>query len=335
MIQKKDSYINEDIYLKEKYVPYSTTKDIVGGKEVTIEYPYSDKISIRYYNLIPGITIIETNSNIETYYTDHENILEYRNPENIIIINSIIKGRCQIPYEKDKYIFLKEGSMNIYSKKDFPSSFHYLGESHVLHIVLNKKFYKPYPIDKNKKIIETIEHVFNITEKHSNIIYNDNDNIKQIINQIVSFETEDGITKNTYQTIKVFEFIVYIANTKIEMPKFKQHAYTDPQIRVVRKIKNVISRDIAGYDSIEGLSIEYGINITVLKNCFKDMYGKPLYSWYRTYKFHRAKDLIKNTNYPISKIANMIGYKSSSKFTKAFKNEIGELPSSYRKKNKE
>lgn len=61
------------------------------------------------------------------------------------------------------------------------------------------------------------------------------------------------------------------------------------------------------------------------------MYGKPLYTWYREYKFHRAKELIKNTDYPIAKIANMVGYKSSSKFSKAFKKEMGALPSSYRK----
>ena len=71
-----------------------------------------------------------------------------------------------------------------------------------------------------------------------------------------------------------------------------------------------------------------------MKNCFKDMYGKPLYKWYREYKFQRATDLIKNTTYPISKIANMVGYKSSSKFSKAFKTEMGVLPSSYRKKKK-
>lgn len=79
------------------------------------------------------------------------------------------------------------------------------------------------------------------------------------------------------------------------------------------------------------LSVTYGINLTTLKNCFRDMYGKPLYTWYREYKFHRAKELIKNTDYPIAKIANMVGYKSSSKFSKAFKKEMGALPSSYRK----
>ena len=39
---------------------------------------------------------------------------------------------------------------------------------------------------------------------------------------------------------------------------------------------------------------------------------------------------MQNTDDQIAKIEKMVGYKSSSKFTKAFKKEMVALPSSYR-----
>jgi AraC-like DNA-binding protein len=148
------------------------------------------------------------------------------------------------------------------------------------------------------------------------------------------YDAKDDISQRVYYQIKIIEIITYLYELNISAMDNNYKTYTDAQIRVVRKIKNHLSRDIASYISLEVLANSYGINLTTLKNCFRDMYGKPLYTWYREYKFLRAKELIKNTDYPISKIANMIGYKSSSKFTKAFKKEMGVLPSSYRKNKK-
>jgi len=152
------------------------------------------------------------------------------------------------------------------------------------------------------------------------------------LDEMKLYQTEDLTLRRVYHQIKIIEIIIYLYKLKFISNQETYKTYTDAQIRVVRKIKNHLSRDIASYKSLESLALNYGINLTTLKNCFKDMYGKPLYTWYREYKFKRATDLIKNTDYPISKIANMIGYKSSSKFTKAFKKEMGVLPSSYRKK---
>ena len=142
------------------------------------------------------------------------------------------------------------------------------------------------------------------------------------------------LSKRLLFILKTLESLLFLYEIEIENEKIDQRTYSDETIRVVRYIKNSLSRNIASYVSLETLSMSYGINLTTLKNCFKDMYGKPLYTWYKEYKFYRAKELIKNTDYPISKIAYMVGYKSSSKFAKAFKKEMGVLPSSYRKNKK-
>ena len=76
---------------------------------------------------------------------------------------------------------------------------------------------------------------------------------------------------------------------------------------------------------------KYGISKTSLKNCFKEVYGKPIFTWRKEYRLDYSCKLINEDKYNISQIANMVGYKSPSKFTKAFKEYIGCTPSEYRK----
>ena len=179
-----------------------------------------------------------------------------------------------------------------------------------------------------------LNYFFDVCENENAIIFKTPEKILNIVEEIKEFDFKKDKSKRLLFILKTLESLLFLYEIEIENEKIDQRTYSDETIRVVRYIKNSLSRNIASYVSLETLSMSYGINLTTLKNCFKDMYGKPLYTWYKEYKFYRAKELIKNTDYPISKIAYMVGYKSSSKFTKAFKKEMGVLPSSYRKNKK-
>ena len=192
----------------------------------------------------------------------------------------------------------------------------------------------PHISDYFKYIREVINYFFDVCENENAIIFKTPEKILNIVEEIKEFDFKKDKSKRLLFILKTLESLLFLYEIEIENEKIDQRTYSDETIRVVRYIKNSLSRNIASYVSLETLSMSYGINLTTLKNCFKDMYGKPLYTWYKEYKFYRAKELIKNTDYPISKIAYMVGYKSSSKFAKAFKKEMGVLPSSYRKNKK-
>lgn len=325
----------EGMHIKDEYESLTEIKELNGGKNLLIKFPYSYTMNLKLYDLLPGIRLIEDETDLIERYTNQDHIFTYDNPEDILVINYIVTGQCQIPVGKDKYMFVKKGDFNIYLKRNNPHAFNFLGDSQFIHIFINKKQFKENVPEFATEYITMIDELYELVEIYPNLVFHANDNIKEVLNQIKHFKSTDKVSKQTYTKLKVLEIITLMYADKIRDEKYEQHAYTDAQIRVVRKIKNALSRDIASYISLDVLSASYSINLTTLKNCFRDMYGKPLYTWYREYKFQRAKDLIKNTNYPISKIANMIGYKSSSKFSKAFKKEMGVLPSSYRKKKKE
>ncbi|WP_342764163.1 AraC family transcriptional regulator [uncultured Methanobrevibacter sp.] len=68
-----------------------------------------------------------------------------------------------------------------------------------------------------------------------------------------------------------------------------------------------------------------------MKNCFKEIYGKPIFKWRKEYRLDYASRLIEEGQLNISEISKKVGYSSTSKFSQAFKEYFGYTPSEYRK----
>ena len=333
-MEKEKIYPTDEIKVKDEFSPYFKSEKIRGGHKTFINIPNKYDIELTIYNLIPGISVIVNHANLKYRYRESDDLLEYEHPEDNLLINFINKGYCQLEVGPDKYMFVKPDDMNMYIKEMYPNSFSYLGELTIFHILINKRQFENHFTDYYEEYLEMINYLFDECKKEKNVVFRTPDKILSLIEEMKSNTFKNDISDRVFFQLKTLESLLYLYELEIQDEKINQRTYSDATIRVVRYIKNSLSRNIASYVSLETLSMSYGINLTTLKNCFKDMYGKPIYTWYKEYKFYRAKELIENTNYPISKIAYMIGYKSSSKFTKAFKKEMGVLPSSFRKNKK-
>ncbi len=334
MDKQEKIYPTDEIKVKDEFSSYVKFEDIPGGHKTYINIPNKYDVELTVHNLIPGVSVLVDHANLKDRYRQTDHLLEYEHPEDNLIINFISKGHCQLEVDEDKYVFVKENDVNMYIKKQYPHSFSYLGQVTIYHIIINRKQFKNMLTDYTSEYLDMIDYFFEECEKDDNILFKAPEKLLNIIEEFEEYTFKKDITKRIIFQLKTLESLTYLYEVEIQNEKINQRTYSDATIRVVQNIKNSLSRNIASYVSLETLSLSYGINLTTLKNCFKDMYGKPLYTWYKEYKFERAKELIKNTDYPISKIANMIGYKSSSKFTKAFKKETGVLPSSLRKNKK-
>ena len=327
-------YPLSEIKIKEEYSPYRKVEEIPGGKLVTLNIPHRYDIKFYSYNLVPGVSLIISDSNLTYQYHDKDNVLHYENPEDNLLINFVIDGHSQLEIGPDKYTFIKEDNINIYKKSLNPQDFSYIGKIKLLHIILNRRQIEKNTDYYNREFNDIVKELFKKVENEELILFKSTEDVHRLIKELIEYKPKNKLSQRFYYQVKVLEILLKIYEYDFKDEKINQRSYSDAQIRVVRYIKNSLSRNIASYVSLETLSASYGINLTTLKNCFRDMYGKPLYTWYKEYKFYRARELIKNTDYPISHIAHMIGYKSSSKFAKAFKKEMGVLPSSYRKNKK-
>lgn len=61
------------------------------------------------------------------------------------------------------------------------------------------------------------------------------------------------------------------------------------------------------------------------------MYGQPIATYMKEYRIHRAMELLRDTSESVADIAAQVGYETQGKFSQAFKDITGTVPTVYRR----
>lgn len=83
--------------------------------------------------------------------------------------------------------------------------------------------------------------------------------------------------------------------------------------------------------TLEQLASEIGMSRAAFAKRFKDMVGKPMFSYLTGLRMQRAKVLLLESLLPIHEIAELAGYESERAFVAAFKKQVGMTPARFRK----
>lgn len=81
------------------------------------------------------------------------------------------------------------------------------------------------------------------------------------------------------------------------------------------------------FQGIESLAEKVGVSLSALKSDFKILFGQSIYQYFRSRQMQYARQLLMEEKGSIKEMAQILGYQNPSKFTVAFKNEFGFLPS--------
>ena len=76
------------------------------------------------------------------------------------------------------------------------------------------------------------------------------------------------------------------------------------------------------------------MNEQYLMRVFKKETGYSILQFIAEQRINLAKELLEKTDYPVTVVANTVGYSNYSYFTKIFKNNTGYTPVAYRQQNK-
>lgn len=133
-----------------------------------------------------------------------------------------------------------------------------------------------------------------------------------------------------YLRIKLLELLMYIKTVPIADCGPKQYV----RRRDFTKIKNIYQEVVINLDkhySLAELADKYQMGRTTLQRCFKEVYGKPYYTFLKQYKMHQAIHFLEEGKMNITEIAGKLGYGNVSKFSAAFKSVYGYSPNEYKK----
>ena len=102
------------------------------------------------------------------------------------------------------------------------------------------------------------------------------------------------------------------------------------RVALVKRAKEVMTLNVRKPLTITQIARECSTSPSMLKQTFRAVMGMPIYQWYRAYRVGIAQGFLESTDLPIAQIAAAVGYSNPSKFSKAFREEVGKSPREWR-----
>ncbi len=135
-----------------------------------------------------------------------------------------------------------------------------------------------------------------------------------------------------YYKLKAQELLLYLSQWEPSEGK-EVIPYASQQTELMKEIHDFLVEHLEHRFTIEEISKKYLINTSSLKSAFKAVYGYPIATYMKEFRIRQAMKLLQTTNDSIAVISEKVGYENQGKFTKAFKETVGILPTEYRKAN--
>jgi len=149
--------------------------------------------------------------------------------------------------------------------------------------------------------------------------------IKIIFDQLVTRVDADTQKGKNSQYNQLFSVILSLLQT------FRFMSKTDAdQVNAVLFVKNFIKKNYMYKIDYEALAVTYGYSYSRLRHIFKNVTGVSIHKYCSSVRLSNAKNLLADTNIPISKIATLSGFSSNALFDIFFSKEMDISPIQFR-----
>lgn len=249
-----------------------------------------------------------------------------------IRMNYCIGGRCELDYKNHKVFFIGEG--------DFVAAL--LGSEHHKHIFPLGSYKGISIVTTEKKLDEFLKTIFMDTQITSRmligkiahydkymLISNDS-RVQTIMKEIMIL---NDIFWKEKAVLKFAELVLLLINDDTEAGESKGKYYDRYLTNKVKQIKKEVTEDIETHLTIADIAKKYNVISRAFSECFKEIYGKTYYAFFKEYRIKKAAEMLRSTPNTVGEIAITVGYQNASKFSKAFSDIMGVTPFHYRNNN--
>jgi len=102
-------------------------------------------------------------------------------------------------------------------------------------------------------------------------------------------------------------------------------------VAILQDIRQFIEQNFHKEIPIGSIVKQFNLNRTKLQEGFRQFYDLPIHAFIHRLRMEKAKDLLRSTDDSVKSIALETGYKSTSSFIRAFRQEYGIAPTEFRK----
>lgn len=282
------------------------------------------------------ITIYEIMKGIEIVYSDfhmREMKSEFVANKDIFCVDHCREGRIEQEVKPNMMSYISAGDLRIDNRSQHNKNFYFpLEHYHGITISFDMdiadtsihEIFQDFPVhikDLRKKFC---------TDSGRFIVRNEY-SIEHIFSEL--YTVPQNVRKH-YLIIKTLELLLYLDTLTLHTDVEERPYFYKVQTEKIKAIHALITEDYNQHYTLDELAKRFDITLTVMKNCFKSIYGKPIYSYLLTYRMNKAANLLLTTTWDVARIAGEVGYDSPGKFSKAFKKEMYMSPIEYRNERK-
>ncbi|MGF0032309.1 helix-turn-helix transcriptional regulator [Bariatricus sp. SGI.154] len=273
-------------------------------------------------DVYPGVQVIY--NHFQSFQTPEHGVYD----ANHIEINHCLRGKYESLFRQKYYAYLGEGDLSIskWSLERTDDGFPF-GYYEGVEILIDVR-------EARRNQIFAAFHI-DLDELEKKLALNGDICIMRATSQIQHiclemYEIDNGM-KLDYLKIKVLELLLFLQHNDFEFIHNQRKYYPRNQIETMKALKNDLSMHLSENPDFDKLAEQYHINIHTLRKAFKEIYGMPIYQWFKEYRLEYSMKLLEETDLSIIDIANQIGYSNPSKYSAAFSKYMDMTPRQYRK----
>ena len=137
-----------------------------------------------------------------------------------------------------------------------------------------------------------------------------------------------------YLKLKTAELLYLLGREALRLCAPAACAYYDSHQReAVRQAHDDMLARLNEPITIAQLAARHHLSQTLLKTCFRQVYGRSIHAFLREQRLRKAAQLLETTGLPVLQVAADVGYGSGSQFGQAFRRQYGVSPAQYRRIN--
>ena len=311
--------------------------DRLYGKNARTAMPVGDDLPppdekgcvITPFKVFDGITLL--------YHDIHTDHLDYGGeaqsfPPDMISIQHCREGRFEGEYANGEFFYLGEGDLAINLPETSPAAHSFpLAHYHGINLVIS--------VGPAQAVLDGLRAVLGelaidlagirarLQAGNSLVILRRDPAVEHILSELYQAQFR---MQPSYLKLKVLELLLYLSGVDVQSTAMRPYFYKS-QVQAVKAMQQLMTADLETHFTLEELAGRFQIPLTAMKNCFKGVYGMPIKAYMRRYRLQAAAELLRGTGLPAAEIGARVGYESPSKFTEAFKKELGRTPTEYRK----
>lgn len=106
--------------------------------------------------------------------------------------------------------------------------------------------------------------------------------------------------------------------------------YDHYQLQAVQGVRDYMQAHLGEHLTIPALAGRFHISATMLKACFRQVYGMPVHQYLLEQRMMRAAGLLTSTRWSVAAVAAAVGYSGTGQFSTAFRARYRLSPAQYR-----